>query len=92
ETARFTMHPALLDAALHTIALHDTGDLHLPFSWTRVQFHGSGAATLRVAVTPAADGWNIRATDDTGQTVATIGSLVTRPMAAETTDDLLALT
>ncbi|MGV9856994.1 acyltransferase domain-containing protein, partial [Streptomyces sp. NPDC003442] len=66
ETARFTMHPALLDAALHTIALHNTGDLHLPFSWTRVQFHGSGAATLRVAVTPAADGWNIRATDDTG--------------------------
>ncbi|MCD9591914.1 SDR family NAD(P)-dependent oxidoreductase, partial [Streptomyces sp. 8ZJF_21] len=92
ETARFTMHPALLDAALHTIALHDTGDLHLPFSWTRVQFHGTGAATLRVAVTPAADGWNIRATDNTGQTVATIGSLVTRPMAAETTNDLLALT
>ncbi|MFI6730084.1 SDR family NAD(P)-dependent oxidoreductase [Streptomyces atratus] len=71
--------------------------MQLPFSWSQVQFHATGAAMLRVAVTPAADGWNVRATDTTGRPVAVIGSLVTRSVTADTlgtagTDDLYAVT
>ncbi|GAA3657696.1 type I polyketide synthase [Streptomyces iranensis] len=99
DAARYAVHPALLDAALHAGILNtpDTEQgVRLPFSWNQVQVHAAGSAMLRVAVTQAADGWSVRAADDTGRPVATIGSLVTRPVTADTlgstTDDLLALT
>ncbi|ATL88527.1 type I modular polyketide synthase [Streptomyces malaysiensis subsp. malaysiensis] len=94
EAARFTVHPALLDAALQANILNASGDLRLPFSWGQVQFHTTGAATLRVAVTPVADGWTIQATDDAGRPVATVGSVVARPVAGlgATAEDLFALT
>ncbi|WP_262706379.1 MULTISPECIES: type I polyketide synthase, partial [Streptomyces] len=99
DAARYAVHPALLDAALHAGILNtpDTEQgVRLPFSWNQVQIHAPGSAMLRVAVTQAADGWRVRAADDTGRPVATIGSLVTRPVTADTlgstTDDLLALT
>ncbi|MFI5775435.1 SDR family NAD(P)-dependent oxidoreductase, partial [Streptomyces sp. NPDC051658] len=100
DAARFTLHPALLDAALHTCVLNagDTGqEVQLPFSWSQVQFHATSPAMLRVAVTPAADGWNVRVADDTGRPVAVIGSLTTRPVTADTlgtagTNDLYAVT
>ncbi|MEW1719159.1 polyketide synthase dehydratase domain-containing protein [Streptomyces sp. NPDC093109] len=59
EAARFTLHPAPLDAALHTCVLNagETGqEVQLPFSWSQVQFHATGAAMLRVAVTSVSDG------------------------------------
>ncbi|AGP59517.1 hypothetical protein M271_40690, partial [Streptomyces rapamycinicus NRRL 5491] len=99
EAARYDVHPALLDAALHACTLN-TPDAEegvgLPFSWNHVQVHATGPATLRVAVTQEADGWSLRVADDTGRPVATIGSLITRPVTADTlgstTDDLLTLT
>ncbi|WP_428849397.1 SDR family NAD(P)-dependent oxidoreductase, partial [Streptomyces lycopersici] len=101
EAARFAVHPALLDAALHASNLNtlDTAaeqGVRLPFSWNQVWVHATGPAMLRVAVTQAADGWSVRVADDSGRPVATVGSLVTRAVTADAlgsaADDLLALT
>ncbi|WP_083949991.1 type I polyketide synthase [Herbidospora yilanensis] len=49
----FTLHPALLDAALHLLVLEaadearDPGTLLLPFSWTGVRVSAQGADSLR---------------------------------------------
>ena len=49
EAARFGLHPALLDAALHAIALTGTSqELSLPFAWSDVCLLGAGATRLRV--------------------------------------------
>ncbi|QKG20146.1 type I polyketide synthase [Actinomadura verrucosospora] len=82
----YTLHPALLDAALHPIALAGSQDgrAHLPFAWEGVTFHAGGATTLRVAITPAgekATGLSITATDPAGHPVATIDTLTLRPLA-----------
>ncbi|WP_344285296.1 type I polyketide synthase, partial [Actinomadura napierensis] len=82
----YTLHPALLDAALHPIALagSQNGGVHLPFAWEGVTFHAAGATTLRVAITPAgeqATGLSITATDPAGHPVATIDTLTLRPLA-----------
>ena len=56
QAHRFGVHPALLDAALHTVFIVDQGStepqrLALPFSWSGVRIHRSGASSLRVRVT-----------------------------------------
>ncbi|MYX61511.1 SDR family NAD(P)-dependent oxidoreductase, partial [Streptomyces sp. SID8382] len=98
EVDRYAVHPALLDAALQASMVNTAGTgqgVRLPFSWNGIQVHSTGATTLRVAVTPLADGWSVRAAADNGRPVATIGSLVTRPvttdMLGSTTDDLFAV-
>ncbi|WP_405093739.1 SDR family NAD(P)-dependent oxidoreductase [Micromonospora sp. NBC_01392] len=90
ETGGFGLHPAVLDAALHPIGL--TGLLGdgavLPFAWSGVRLHATGARTLRVRLTPADDGGIAVAVFDTaGQPVLTADSLVLRPV---TTDQLAA--
>ncbi|WP_344280622.1 SDR family NAD(P)-dependent oxidoreductase, partial [Actinomadura napierensis] len=81
----YTLHPALLDAALHPVALAGGGDdqAHLPFTWEGVTFHAAGATALRVAVIPSGDqvtSLSITATDPAGQPVATIETLTLRPL------------
>jgi len=62
DAARFTLHPALLDAALHYIVLMHVsgtvpgGELLLPFSWNGVRVAAPGAEALRVRITRLADG------------------------------------
>nr|WP_309031639.1 SDR family NAD(P)-dependent oxidoreductase [Streptomyces alfalfae] len=82
----FALHPALLDAALHAIGLAggegDSGGL--PFSWSGVRLHASGATALRVRLTPTgADGVALTVADGSGAPVATVDSLVLRPMTAK---------
>ncbi|HEU5470756.1 MAG TPA: type I polyketide synthase [Actinophytocola sp.] len=88
----FGIHPALLDAALHGIglvrALH-TGDdatrpAELPFSFRGVRLHATGATRVRVRLSTS-DGAAVRAqlTDEAGEPVAVVESLVCRPVAAE---------
>ena len=53
EAARFAIHPALLDSALHAAMLGATeqdkeGGVGLPFSWADVSLEASGAAELRL--------------------------------------------
>ncbi|MEY9969375.1 acyl transferase domain-containing protein/acyl carrier protein, partial [Streptacidiphilus sp. MAP12-16] len=91
--AGFGLHPALLDAALHATALGDAlaGDTRpdsgggmLPFSWGGVSLHAVGAATLRVRIAPAgSDSVSLTALDASGALVASVESLVLRPVAPE---------
>ncbi|MFD8708796.1 SDR family NAD(P)-dependent oxidoreductase, partial [Kitasatospora sp. NPDC059648] len=83
----FGVHPALLDAALHGIALGDfvtrQDAAHLPFSWNGVSLHATGASVLRVKLAPAGpDAVSIVAADETGTPVASAGSLALRPVDA----------
>ncbi|MFB8301519.1 type I polyketide synthase, partial [Kitasatospora purpeofusca] len=59
DAARFGLHPALLDAALHATGVPGTpgADAHpegrLPFSWNGVTLHATGADAIRVRLAPA---------------------------------------
>ncbi|WP_159056736.1 type I polyketide synthase, partial [Streptomyces yokosukanensis] len=91
DAALFGLHPALLDAALHTIGaaglVEDTGAGRLPFSWTGVALHAVGATSLRVRLTPAGpDTVSLALADGTGQPVADIAALTLRPVLAEQLD------
>ncbi|MGF1428946.1 type I polyketide synthase [Kitasatospora sp. LaBMicrA B282] len=93
---RFGLHPALLDAALQTMflrpapeATEGTGQAEtpgagwLPFSWTGIRLHAAGASALRVRLTPAgAAAVTVRVSDPAGTPVATVDSLLLRPLAA----------
>ncbi|QES43775.1 polyketide synthase [Streptomyces venezuelae] len=90
QPGTFGIHPALLDAALHAITLGvpslpgtDGPRPLLPFSWTGVTLHASGAAAVRVRLTATADGAvSLTAVDTAGQPVVTVDALLLRPMAA----------
>ncbi|NAS26975.1 SDR family NAD(P)-dependent oxidoreductase [Herbidospora sp. NEAU-GS84] len=77
---RFALHPALLDAALHPLPV--TGDgtgLRLPFSWSGLRLHATGASALRVRIDPAGrDGAALTLWDETGRPVASIASVTLR--------------
>ncbi|MET8682475.1 type I polyketide synthase, partial [Streptomyces sp. NPDC004647] len=80
----FGLHPALLDAALHPVVLGALGAYEkgvLPFSWSGVSLHAVGAVSLRVRLRPAGPN-EISAVvaDAVGAPVATVESLVLRPM------------
>ncbi|MEH1101795.1 SDR family NAD(P)-dependent oxidoreductase [Micromonospora sp. CPCC 205561] len=83
---RFGLHPALLDAALHPIALAAGADdpLRLPFSWHGVRVLSSGATSLRARLTrTGTDAYALALADGTGLPVATVESLVTRQVTVE---------
>ncbi|MFF7393698.1 type I polyketide synthase [Streptomyces scabiei] len=94
----FAVHPALLDAALQTVALRPdstdpgrTGAVPLPFSWHDVTLAPAADPVLRVVLAPAdqgGDAVSVRITDRTGRPVVTVGALTLRaaagaPAAAE---------
>ncbi len=81
DAARFGLHPALLDAALHAGMLDDDDTAGLPFSWEGVTLHATGAVALRVRLTRTDGGIAIAATDPAGHPVATVGTLAVRPVA-----------
>ncbi|WP_307821812.1 type I polyketide synthase [Streptomyces coffeae] len=97
----FSLHPALLDAALHAPVLRaleeNGGGPRLPFSFTGVRLHAVGASTLRVRWSPTGqDEMSLAVADPTGRPVATVESLVMRPAelrkaASRATDSLFAL-
>jgi polyketide synthase 12 len=92
----FVLHPALLDAAMHTLAFahdalagEDSHEIWLPFSFGQVGPgpRGRGRTRLRSRVTPVepdADNpvraFAVAMTDDAGTPVLTIGTLTTRPV------------
>ncbi|MFD0417097.1 type I polyketide synthase [Streptomyces sp. NPDC127108] len=92
----FRLHPALLDAALHVLGLgvlrDDTdtdgaGGARLPFAWTGVSLHATGASALRVRLTPAGNGGvALAVADGLGDPVATVDSLVFRPVEVDRLD------
>ncbi|MER5306062.1 beta-ketoacyl synthase N-terminal-like domain-containing protein, partial [Streptomyces lasiicapitis] len=91
DAAEYGLHPALLDAALHPLGLgtfvSDTEQGRMPFSWTGVSLHATGASELRVRLTAAGtDGVSLSIADTSGAPVAAVDSLVLRPIAAPDTD------
>ncbi|WP_037805346.1 acyltransferase domain-containing protein, partial [Streptomyces sp. NRRL F-2305] len=83
DGSAFGLHPALSDAALHAFALDDDGRGGVPFSWTGVTLHASGASALRVRLTRDADGtMALELADPAGAPVASVESLVVRPLEA----------
>ncbi|PNG97487.1 type I polyketide synthase [Streptomyces malaysiensis] len=87
QAAAYGVHPALLDAALHTLGLDPEGEgsegARLPFAWTGVRLYAGGAASLRVRLRPGAEGVSLHLADGTGAAVATVDGLVLRPLSAE---------
>ncbi|WP_425427106.1 SDR family NAD(P)-dependent oxidoreductase [Actinophytocola xinjiangensis] len=75
---RFGPHPALLDAALHPLALD--GSVGLPFTWRGVTAPVPGATALRVRLTRTRqDTVALTLADDTGAPVATVDAVTLRP-------------
>ncbi|MGW2425325.1 type I polyketide synthase [Streptomyces sp. NPDC001709] len=99
QAAVFGIHPALLDAALHSPLLRiataqAVGDgaeagpggteLRLPFAWNGLVLHAAGASVLRVRLArPERDALSLAAADETGALVVTMDSLVSRVVSAE---------
>ncbi|MEU0054706.1 SDR family NAD(P)-dependent oxidoreductase, partial [Streptomyces sp. NPDC006309] len=86
DADKFAIHPALLDAALHTNAFANPDDDRnvLPFAWNGLVLHAEGASALRVRVAPAGpDALSFQAADETGDLVLTMDSLVSLPVSAE---------
>ncbi|MGW0786647.1 acyltransferase domain-containing protein, partial [Streptomyces sp. NPDC002913] len=50
DAGRFGLHPALLDAALHSVLLTGEGETVLPFSWAGVSLFAAGASVVRVRI------------------------------------------
>jgi malonyl CoA-acyl carrier protein transacylase/short-subunit dehydrogenase/acyl carrier protein len=83
----YGLHPALLDAALQAAGLGSFFDSEgksalLPFAWSGVALHATGATTLRVRVAQAPEGVSLDLADSTGAPVASVASLVLRALPA----------
>ncbi|WP_052861852.1 MULTISPECIES: type I polyketide synthase [Streptomyces] len=78
----FGVHPALLDAVLHaTVFASADGDRRslLPFAWSGVSLHASGASVLRVQVIGSGpDAVQLAAVDAQGEPVISVASLALR--------------
>ncbi|UAL71813.1 SDR family NAD(P)-dependent oxidoreductase [Streptomyces angustmyceticus] len=94
EAAGFGLHPALLDSVLHALGLvasdradegpADQGRGRLPFSWSGATLHASGASVLRARLSvKGPDSVALELADASGGPVATIDSLVLRPVSAD---------
>ncbi|WP_218029947.1 polyketide synthase dehydratase domain-containing protein, partial [Streptomyces rishiriensis] len=89
--AGFGLHPALLDAALHAGAFaqphgsdDEDGGIRLPFAWSGVALHASGASSLRVRLTSTgAESLSLDLADGEGAPVASVESLVLRAVSEE---------
>ncbi|MDG4533643.1 SDR family NAD(P)-dependent oxidoreductase [Streptomyces sp. AV19] len=91
QAARYAVHPALLDAALHPVVLgvdmtedrERDGGL-LPFSWSGVSVTTTGAPALRVRLTPTSrETIALEATDGAGRPVLSARALTFRPISEE---------
>ncbi|MBV9730798.1 MAG: SDR family NAD(P)-dependent oxidoreductase [Pseudonocardiales bacterium] len=90
DAGRFGLHPALWECALHAstfagqnVATPD-GQVRLPFSWNGVALHASGASVVRVrAVSAGAGVVSLQLADQSGHPVASLKSLVFRPITRQ---------
>ncbi|AXI81654.1 SDR family NAD(P)-dependent oxidoreductase [Peterkaempfera bronchialis] len=86
----YGLHPALLDAALHLVALHGRAAgpdgapaLVLPFAWSGVAVHAVGAAEARVRLSPVDGGYALTLADAEGAPLASVRRLDLRPVEPE---------
>ncbi|MFF3650790.1 SDR family NAD(P)-dependent oxidoreductase [Streptomyces sp. NPDC002181] len=86
DAQRLGLHPAALDAALHAIVFTGASaeQAAIPFAWSQVVLHASGAADLRVRLTrTGTDSITLAVADGSGRPVASVESLTVRPISAE---------
>jgi malonyl CoA-acyl carrier protein transacylase/acyl carrier protein len=87
DAARYLLHPALLDAAMHveTLAVQELGATLIPFSWQGVTVHRPGAHAVRVRVhrDEQAGQSAITLLGADGAPVASVRSVVGRPVSQE---------
>ncbi|WP_374523691.1 polyketide synthase dehydratase domain-containing protein, partial [Streptomyces malaysiensis] len=90
RAGQFGLHPALFDAALHALGVSGvlaggSGSL-LPFSWRGFALEAVGATSLRVrlaSVGAGSDAVSVLVGDESGRGVASVESLVLRPVDAD---------
>ncbi|WIX91748.1 type I polyketide synthase [Amycolatopsis sp. DG1A-15b] len=84
ETRGHTVHPALLDAALHVLAGR-SAEPRLPFTFGQVTVHALGTTSaLRATLTVTGpDTLRAELHDQAGTPIATIGRLSTRPVTRD---------
>ena len=86
ESAAYGIHPALLDAALHVLALRATEDgvVRLPFSWSGARLLATGATDVRVRIArTGTDEVSVEIVDSTGAPVFAVDSLALRSVTAD---------
>ncbi|MEU6071936.1 SDR family NAD(P)-dependent oxidoreductase [Streptomyces sp. NPDC047082] len=91
DAGAYGLHPALFDAALHTVWLGavepeaGTGNGLLPFAWSGVRLAGAGASGLRVKVSRAdtTSTVSLVLADGTGEPVAQVDALTLRPVPTD---------
>ncbi|OBA64063.1 polyketide synthase [Mycobacterium sp. 1100029.7] len=84
----FGVHPALLDAAMHSMVMAhsaaDQTDVVLPFSWQEVSLHAAGASAVRVRIAPSGpSAVSIELADGLGLPVLSVGTMVARPVTEQ---------
>ncbi|WP_430623490.1 SDR family NAD(P)-dependent oxidoreductase [Lentzea sp. JNUCC 0626] len=80
---KFGLHPALLDAALHPLALFASGTPVMPFAFTGATLHARDAAVLRVRLLPKGEkALALTVFDTAGAPVASIDELSLREVPA----------
>jgi acyl transferase domain-containing protein/acyl carrier protein len=89
DVGAFGIHPALFDAALHTMAVElrgeggATGTVRLPFAFEGVELYASGGSRLRICLFGADRGAvGLVVADGAGKPVGVVNSLVTRELPA----------
>jgi NADP-dependent 3-hydroxy acid dehydrogenase YdfG len=88
SAARFGIHPALLDAALHPVLLsgatpQERERTWQPLEWRGLTLHAAGATALRVRiVSQGPDALSLTAADETGGSVLAADTVALRPVSA----------
>ncbi len=75
----FLIHPALLDAALHPVALAEGQEMRVPFSFAGIALTAAGPTRLRVRIAAAGEEARIELFDDLGAPLGLIEAAVGRP-------------
>ncbi|MQY07652.1 type I polyketide synthase [Actinomadura macrotermitis] len=84
EAAAYSLHPALLDAALHGALTGEPDRLRMPFSWQGVRLHAEGAVMLRARLARTGpDTMAVTVADSAGRPVLTARSLTQRTVERE---------
>jgi len=80
----YAVHPALLTAALHPLALCAGATPGAPFSFSGVALHACGARSARVRVSrdAHAGGFALELSSESGEPLASVEAIVTRPLSA----------
>ncbi|KAB8159587.1 SDR family NAD(P)-dependent oxidoreductase, partial [Streptomyces sp. 3MP-14] len=80
----YAVHPALLDAALHVLALRPSEVPRLPFAWSGARLWGVAGGSARVKATPTGEETvALTLADPSGKPLLTVAELRLRAVPAE---------